>query len=467
MITSHTASVSVDTIVDGGTLVGSDGLVDASIAIEDGEIAAVGARSELPTADDVVDATESLVMPGVVDVHVHLDDMFSNDTYETASRAAALGGTTTAIDFAWQAWVSESSIFEEESTLLEGIERKRAKAESSLIDYGLHGAITREDPAVFEELPAIVEAGVTSIKMFTAYEHGLPNGFINEVLREAADHDLVAVVHTEDASICEVITEQFKREGKGDPEYYPRSRPDYAEAMAADDAVTMAMEAGCRYYGIHTTCRKAAEVIAAHREDHHDRIRAETCTQYTVADDSLFEAVGLLPMAAPPLRKADDNEAMFEHLNRGSIDVVSTDHCGYTREQKQHENWWEGTFGMNSLQRSLPVFYDEAVDERGFGPSFVVEKLCTAPARIFGMPEKGTLAPGTHADIVVFDPDADEPINPATNESVSDYSVYEGRSVGRVERTFVRGELVADDGEVVGEAGHGEFLEREIPDWER
>jgi dihydropyrimidinase len=459
--------VSVDTILSGGTLVRPDGTVDGSVAIDDGNIVALGERSELPDAGQIIDATGKLVMPGAVDVHVHLDDMFSHDTYGTASRAAALGGTTTFIDFAWQAWVSESSIFEEESTLLEGIERKKAKAEDSLIDYSLHGAITREDPAVFDELSEIADAGVTSIKMFTAYEHGLPNGFINEVLREAALHDLVAVLHTEDSSICEVITESFKREGKGDPEYYPRSRPDYAEAMAADDAIRMAMEAGCRYYGIHTTCRESADVIADHRDDHLDQIRAETCTQYTVADDSLFREVGLLPMAAPPLRKPDDNEAMFEHLHRGTLDVVSTDHCGYTRDQKQAENWWDGTYGMNSLQRSLPVFYDEAVEERGFSPSFVVAKLAANPAQIFGMPNKGSLDPGTDADIVVFDPDTTERITPASNESIADFSVYEGREVGSVEKTFVRGELVADGGEIIGDDGHGTFIQREIPDWEQ
>jgi dihydropyrimidinase len=314
-------------------------------------------------------------------------------------------------------------------------------------------------------LPEIIDMGVTSIKMFTAYEFGLSNGFIGQILEKAADHDLVAVLHTEDSSICEVITEQFKREDKGEPEYYPQSRPDYAEAMAADDAITMAMEADCRYYGIHTTSRKAAEVIDRYRTHNHDMIRAETCIQYTVADDSLFEEIGLLPMAAPPLRKPDDNETMFEYLDHGTIDVVSTDHCGYTREQKQVYPWWEGTFGMNSIQRKLPVFHDEAVAERGFSYPFLVRKLATNPARIFGLPNKGTLDPGTHADIVIFDPDDTERIDPADNASIADFSVYEGRTVGSVEKTFLRGELIADEGEIIGEPGYGTFAEREIPTW--
>lgn len=458
--------MAVDTIIRDGKLVEPNGVFEASIAINGEEIAAVGAESELPEADEIIDASGNLVLPGAVDAHVHLDDHFSNDTYETASKAAALGGTTTFLDFAWQAWVSEDSIFDEESTLVEGIKRKQQKAEDSFVDYSLHGAITRNDPAVFDEFPEIIDRGVTSIKMFTAYDFGLSNGFMGQVLEEAADYDLVAVLHTEDSSICEVLTQQFKREDKGEPEYYPRSRPDHAEAMAANDAITMAMEADCRYYGIHTTSRKAAEVINHHRTNNHDKIRAETCVQYTVADDSLFDEIGLLPMAAPPLRKPDDNEAMFEYLDNGTIDVVSTDHCGYTREQKQVYPWWEGTFGMNSLQRKLPVFHDEAVTERGFDYPFLVQKLATNPAQIFGLSNKGTLAPGTDADIVIFNPDDRNPIDPEDNASIADFSVYEGRNVGSVEKTYVRGELVADEGEIIGNPEHGKFIDRDIPSWE-
>ena len=155
--------MTVDILITGGRLVEPDGSIEASIAISGEEIVAVGSPEDLPAADEEIDASGNLVLPGAVDAHVHLDDHFSNDTYETASKAAALGGTTTMLDFAWQAWVGEASIFDEESTLLEGIERKQAKAEDSLVDYSLHGAITREDPAVFDELPEIIYRGVTSI----------------------------------------------------------------------------------------------------------------------------------------------------------------------------------------------------------------------------------------------------------------------------------------------------------------
>ncbi|WP_255192098.1 dihydroorotase [Natronobeatus ordinarius] len=458
----------VDTVIHGGAVVTPTETVEADVAIDGERIAAVGDPDSMPDADRVVDATGKLVLPGVVDPHVHIDDMFSIDTYETATRAAALGGTTTYIDFAWQAWIGDLSPWDEEGTLLEGIERKREKGAGAVVDYGLHGAITRADEAVLEELEAVVEAGVPSIKLFTAYEIGLENGFMDRVFNRLADLDAFAVLHTEEGTICDERTERFQREGKGDPEWYPRSRPDYAEAIAAEAAARMAMEAGCRYYGIHTSCRKSAEVLARYREQYgEERLRAETCTHYTTLDDSIFEELGHLPMIAPPIRKPDDVEAMFEHLKRGTLDVVSTDHCGYTEESKQVTNWWDSKFGANALQTNLPVFHDEAVNRRGFSYPFLVRVLCRNPARIFGLQDKGTLDPGTDADVVVFDPTETYTITAEENASAADFSIYEGREVtGRVKQTFVRGELVADDGEIVAEEGHGQFLERESTDWD-
>ena len=455
----------VETIISGGTVVTATGETDASIAVNDGKIVGIGTDETLPDASETIDASGLLVMPGVIDPHVHIDDMFSIDSYESATGAAAVGGTTSYIDFAWQAWDGEMGIWDEDGTLLEGVERKQEKGEDALIDYSLHGAITREDPAVFDEIPDVIDAGVTSFKMFTAYEHGLSNGFMNRAIQHIAAEDAVGVFHTEDPSICDSLTEQFKEEGKGDPEWYPQSRPDYAEAMAAEDAARMAVEAGMKYYGIHTTCRKAADILEYFQDDG-SMIRAETCTHYCTLDDSIFEEMGNLPMIAPPIRKPDDIEAMFEHLHNGCLSVVSTDHCGYRLDQKQVENWWDSAFGANALQVSLPVFYDEAVNRRGFSPSFVVQVMATNPADTFGLSEKGTLETGTDADIVLMDPDETYTITADDNVSKAEFSIYEGRTVtGRVKKTLVRGEVVAEDGAVVGEPGYGEFIEREIPDW--
>ena len=455
----------VDTVITGGTLVTATDTFEGSLAFDDGEIVAVGDESSMPEARETVDASGLLVMPGIIDPHVHIEDFFSVDTYETGTAAAALGGVTTYIDFAWQHWVGDLSYYEEDGTLMDGLEEKQRKGEGAIVDYSVHAAITREDPAVLDELEALIEAGVTSFKLFTAYEIGLGYGFMNRVLERIADLDAVGVFHTEDASVTDELTARFKEEGKGDPTWYPKSRPDYAEAMAANDAARMAQEAGAKYYGIHTSCRKSADELARFRDDG-SKLRAETCTHYLVCDDTIYDEIGCQAMIAPPIRKPDDNEAMFEHLRHGNLDVVSTDHCGYYLESKEVDNWWESTFGANALQVSMPIVHDEAVGRRGFSYPWLVRVMSTNPARIFGLPRKGTLDPGTDADVVLFDPTETYTITAEDNASEADFSIYEGREVtGRVKQTFVRGQLVADDGEVVGEPGTGEFVERELPDW--
>ncbi len=454
-----------DTLISGGEVVTARDSFEGNIVIEDGQITAVTDDVD-GTADKEIDASGKLVMPGIVDPHVHVDDMFSIDTYETATKAAARGGITTIVDFAWQAWEGDLSPWDREGTLLEGIERKQNKATEAYIDYSLHGGITRADPDVLEELSKAIERGVPSFKMFTAYEIGLPNGFINRVFDRLADLNAVAALHTEDGDVCEELTDKLRREGKEDSEWYPRSRPDYAEAMAAEDAVRMAIEAGCKYYGIHTSCRKSAEVIADFRRKNPSLVRAETCTHYTAHDRSVYESKGNLPMIAPPIRTQEDIEALFRFFERGDLDVISTDHCAFTKDDKQSGPWWESSFGTNSLQTSLPVLHEVAVNQRGFSYPFLVKVLSANPARLFGLTGKGTLAPGTDADLIVFDPNAERTITPADNESKADYSLYDGWDVtGWVDTTLVRGDEVVRDGKVTGEAGHGKFIERDIPDW--
>ncbi len=456
----------VDTVLTGGTVVTATDSFEGGIAIDGEEIAAVGDERTLPEARETIDVSGMYLLPGVVDPHVHALDPFTIDTYETATKAAALGGTTTFINFAWEGFDGEDSYHSADTSLLEGIEYCKDGEAEAVVDYGVHGTLAAGDPGTLELLEEAVELGVTSFKMFTAYEVGLPNGYIERVLERLADLDAVGLVHTEDGSVCDTRTEQLKSEGKGGAEWYPTSRPDHAEAMAAEDAVRLATEAGAKYYGVHTSCRKAAEVLASFQEDG-SRVRTETCTHYTVYDDSVYAELGNLPMIAPPIRKPDDVEAMFEHIRNGTVSVVSTDHCAYTRESKQVENWWDSSFGANGLQTSLEVFYDIAVNERGLSPSDVVKLKCRNPARTFGLPGKGTLTPGTDADIVVFDPEATWTIDPENNASNADFSIYEGREItGRVEKTFVRGESVADEGEIVADPGHGEFIERDLPTWE-
>jgi dihydropyrimidinase len=454
--------VTVDLRIDDGTCVTPTGCVTADVAVNDGSIVAVG--TDLPPAEETVDADGQLVMPGFVDPHVHIDDSASVDSYRTASAAAALGGITTVIDFAWQ--TDENDPDNDPRPLMEGVRRKREKADASgtYVDYALHGSLTVEDPAVLTELSAAVEAGIVSFKMFTAYDFGISNGFIRRALEHIADLDAVGVFHTEDDSVCTDLVAQFKSEGKSDPTWYPRSRPDYAEAMAADDVLRLAEAAGAKYYGIHTTSRDAAEVIDDYRDDG-SHVRAETCTHYCALDDSVFEEMGNLPLIAPPIRKPDDIDAMFEHLRQGTLSVVSTDHAPQLQEDKQVD-WWDSPYGAGSLQVSVPVFHEAAVNQRNVSYPALVAAMSTNPAETFGLMGKGTLDPGTDADLVIFDPDKQFTITADDTVSKQDFSLYEGWDVtGAVVDTFVRGEPVVRDGTLVGDPDHGRFVERSVPDW--
>ncbi len=458
--------MSVDTALVGGTLVTAQSTFEANIGIRDDQIAIIS--MSVPEANRIIDVTDKYIFPGVVDPHVHIDGYYSQDSYETATAAAALGGVTTCINFAWQAWAntgSESiSIWEEDGTLLDAVLRQKQKGEGSLIDFGLHGGITREDPAVFDELDDVVAEGVPSFKMFTAYEQGISNGFINRVFHEIEDRDAIAVMHTEDQSVIDALTEKLKAENKSDSKWYPASRPPYTESMAADDALRMAENTGVNYYGLHTSCRETADVIESYQKDG-TQIRAETCTHYTALTDAVYDE-GTLPIIAPPLRSANDVDGIIDHLHHGALSVVSTDHVAFSRDGKDVDCWWDSAFGANSLQHSLPVFHDVAINKCGLSYPFLVRVMSTNPARTFGFTNKGTLDIGTDADLIVFDPNKEYTIRASDNASDADFSIYEGRTVtGAVSKTFVRGTLVADDGEIVTEPGHGQFIHREPVNW--
>ncbi len=453
----------IDTVLTGGTVVTAESTYDAAVGVDGGTIVGIGDEETLPDADERIDVDGDLVLPGVVDPHTHLYGYNSIDSYETGTAAAAAGGVTTLLTFAWQRW--DDGEWADEGTLTEAVERHETGT-APLIDCGVHPVITEESPDVLDELADLVADGVTSFKMFTTDDIRLSNGFIDEVFRRLADLGAVGMVHTEDYSVCEKRTEAIRAEPDGDdPAAYPRSRPDYAEAMAAGSVARLAVATGAKYYAVHTTSRAAADALAAVQTDG-SNVRAETCTHYTVLDESAYGRLGNRSIMSPPLRTPDDIDSLFDRLRDGTLSVVSTDHVPLPTERKEGGPWWESAFGVNSLQTSLPVFHDEAVNQRGLTYPTLVRLLCRNPARTFGLPRKGRIEPGADADLVVFDPRATYTISAEENHSNADYSVYEGREVtGRVKQTFVRGELVADEGEIVGDPGHGRFLDRGIPDW--
>lgn len=256
----------VDLRIAGGDVVTTETVLAADVLVADGTIVGVVDRDTGPTAERVVDVHGDLLLPGVVDPHVHVDGPNSIDSYETASAAAALGGVTSFVTFAWQPWDGPGSHRDTDGAVSDGVARQRRLGERSRVDFGLHGTVTREDSDALDEIPALVDEGITSFKLFTTYEFGLSNGFIEEVFERIAAADAVAVVHTEDDSVCTRRTERAREAGRAEPTDYPASRPPHAEAMAADDALWLARAADTKYYGFHTSCRAAADVIDEFRE---------------------------------------------------------------------------------------------------------------------------------------------------------------------------------------------------------
>ncbi len=457
--------MSVDTRLAGGTVVFSDGTAAADVLIDGEHIAGIVEADADVEAETVEDVSGKVVLPGIIDPHVHIADYNTIDSYETASAAAALGGVTSVVNFAWQPWVGPDSDWEEPGSLLDGVERHRELGQQSYIDYGVHAVVTQQTEATIAEFPLLPDAGVSSIKLFTTYDCGVSYGFINEALEQASDHGLVVAVHTEDDSICTRKTEAAIATGKRAPTAYPSARPDYAEALAADAVARLALEHGVQYYGVHTTCEAAVEALARYTDE--PTIRAETCPHYLALTEAIHDDLGQLPVIAPPLRTERDQAALFEHLESGTLSVIGSDHVANTREAKTRGAWWDGPYGANSLQTALPIVHDVAVNERGFSYPFLARVMSDAPARTFGLESKGRIAPGFDADLVVFDPDEQWTISADSNASKADFSIYEGREVtGNVTQTYVRGTLVAEDGELVAEPGYGQFLERACPDWE-
>jgi len=455
----------IDKVIVGGTVVTAESMFDAAVGIDNGTIVGVGSEQVLPAADQKIDADGKLILPGVVDPHVHLAGYNSIDSYETGTAAAAVGGVTSLITFAWQGWEDDDRSWNDTETLSEAVERHQDWA-SPVVDYSLHAVITRETDSVLEELSELAADGVSSFKMFTTDSIRLSNGFIGEVFDKLVEIGAVGMVHTEDYSVCEHRTDAIASKPSGaSATEYPNSRPDYSEAMAAGAVARLAAATDAKYYGAHTTSEVAAEAIAAVQTDG-SNIRAETCTHYTTLDADIYDRLGNTAIMAPPLRQPSDVDALFDYLRDGILSVVSTDHVPLPRKRKDGGPWWESAFGINSLQTSLPVFHDEAVHQRGVSYPLLVRLLCYNPAQTFGLPRKGRIEPGADADLVVFDPTESYTISASQNQSNADYSVYDGREVtGKVLKTFVRGELVADTGDIVADPGHGEFLARDIPDW--
>ena len=461
-------------LIQNGTIINPDGKQIADVLIEGEQIAAIGAHAAPainPTGHTLVDATGMLVMPGGIDVHTHLDMPFggttSADDYLTGTRAAAIGGTTTVIDFALQS---------RGHTLAEALAIWDAKAVGkACIDYSLHMAITDLGPVVngeaetLAEMEQMVARGITSFKLFMAYPGVLmiDDGLMFRVMQKAAKLGALICVHAENGYEIEVVVAQTLAEGKTAPHFHALTRSAEAEAEATHRAIALAQMSGATVYIVHLSNEDALRELKA-AQVRGLRALAETCTQYLVLSledqmpgKSFDEAKYVF---TPPLREKRHQAPLWQALADGALSVVSTDHCPFRfADQKSlgKDDFSKIPNGGPGIENRMQLLWHHGVNAGILTPERFVALTAYNPARIFGMTTKGLVAPGFDADVLLWDPAAEYTISAATQAMNTDYSMFEGWKVrGNTHSVYSRGELIVTGGKFIGQPGRGRFLKR-------
>ena len=455
-----------DTIVKNGVIVTATDMHAGDIGITNGKVAAIASSLPQEGAGKVIDAAGWMVIPGGIDVHTHLDMPFggttSADDFESGTIAAAHGGTTTLIDFAIQ-YKGQS--------LRQAFEAWMKKAEGkAAIDYAFHCIITDLGTAQLEEMGALVREGVSSFKLFMAYPgvFMLDDATIFKAMSQAAKVGGLICMHAENGGVIDVIVQRALAEGKKSPKYHALTRPTTAEAEATSRAIALAEMAGAPVYIVHLSCNDALEKVREAR-DRGLTAYAETCPQYLFLSIEKMDAPGFEGakyVFTPPLREKWHQEKLWQGLARDTLQVVSTDHCPFCfKEQKElgKDDFTKIPNGGPGIEHRLSLVYTGGIHGGRFSPNRFVQLVATAPAKLFGLyPRKGTIAVGSDADLVVWDPNAEEVISADTHHMKVDYSMFEGIKVKGVPKTVMsRGRVVVENGKFVGKAGTGEFLKRQ------
>ncbi len=454
-------------LIRNGTILTDGGRAAADVFIEDGTITRVGPRLP-PQADTVLDASGRYVIPGGIDAHTHLDmpagDITSTDDFETGTIAAAHGGTTTVIDFATP---------EPGESLLAALDAWQAKAAGkAVVDYGFHMVLRDFSERTSAEVRALAgREGVTSFKMFMAYPGRLmaDDGAIFGAMRGTRDQGGLVMIHAENGGVIEVLAAEALRRGDTAPKFHALTRPPGAEREAAARAIALAEMAAAPVFIVHLSSAEALEAVRGGRE-RGVAVFAETCPQYLCLSDAEYERAGFEAakfVMSPPLRPAAHQEALWRGLAARELDTVGTDHCPFGFSDPPHKQRGRDDFskipnGAPGIETRLMLLWDEGVRTGRITPERFVEITAAAPAKIFGLwPRKGTIAEGSDADIVLWDPDRRVTLSATAHHMRVDYSLYEGRTItGAPETVLSRGEVIVDRGAFLGHTGRGRFLKR-------
>ncbi len=449
----------LDCVITRGTLVTAEGIVQADLGIREGKIAAVG--QEL-AGRQTIDAGGMLVLPGAVDEHVHLQmpvaGTVSSDDFYTGTVAAAHGGTTTVIDFVEPA---------EGQPLLEALAARRAEADGKVvIDYGLHMTLARSDSATLAQIPACIEAGLSSFKLYMTYAAmRLDDGQLLAVMEAVHAHSGRVLVHAENHHAIAYLVARALASGHTGPENHPLTRPAVLEAEAIHRLLALARVAGSPVAVAHLSCAEGlAEVRAARARG--QSVWVETCPHYLILDEAEYRRPGFEGakfVLSPPLRTGADRAALWAALAAGEVNGVATDHCPFyyaTQKSLGRDDFSRIPGGTAGIETRLALLYHFGVRAGRITAERWVEACCTEPARRFGLaPHKGTLAVGADADVVIWDPTRRTTLSYTTLHQNVDYTPYEGLEVdGGPIAVLSRGRLVVSEGELLAAPGQGRFL---------
>jgi dihydropyrimidinase len=451
-------------LIKGGTIVTATDLYVGDVYVEGDTINTIGVALDIP-ADRVIDATGKYVIPGGIDVHTHLDMPFggstSADDFESGTIAAAHGGTTTIVDFAIQ--YRGQTLHHAWETWLKKAEGKAA------IDYGFHMIVTELNDQVELEMDALVRQGVTSFKLFMAYPgvFMLDDASIFKALLRTGDNGGTICMHAENGGVIDVLVQRALAAGRTAPKYHALTRPVRAEAEATHRAIALAEMAGVPIYIVHLSAAEALEMVTEAR-DRGLHAYAETCPQYLFLSYDNYEEPGFdgaKYVMSPPLRYKGTQDRLWRGLAFNDLQCISTDHCPFCmKEQKElgKDDFSKIPNGAPGIETRMSLVFDGGVRTGKMSLNRFVEVTSTSPAKIFGLfPRKGTIAPGSDADIVVFDPNKTQTLSVKTLHMKVDYNPYEGRQVTGVSETVIsRGQVIVDGERFTGRAGAGTFLKR-------
>jgi dihydropyrimidinase len=445
-------------LIRGGTVVTADGERKADVLVRAGKVAEV--REGIAGGEDVIDATGMLVLPGIVDPHTHLlldtGTARTADDFESGSASAAAGGVTTYLDFAPQL---------PGQTFDQALRRRLDLIEGrSYVDYGIHLNITRLADGWERELEALVDAGVTSAKVYTTYRDTIfyaDDWTWYRLMERSGQAGLLVQVHAENDAIVVGKTQELLRQGKSGLAYHAVSRPAVAEVEAVSRGLMFSHETGSPIYFVHLSTPRSVDLITEARNQGIQAI-AETCPHYLVLDESVYAR----PDAArfvmtPPLRDPVTQSQLWTRLTQGAIHSMGSDHCGFSLAQREGiDDFSRVSPGIPGVETSLVLLYSFGVIDRHMKLRQLVGLLSTNPAKIFGLwPRKGDIRPGSDADLVLFDPRPTRALSVSELHSRAGFSPYEGLKVtGKVHTTICRGQVVYRDGAVVGDPGFGRFL---------